>query len=367
MDWADVSKWRKAKRSEILASRLARRMQERERVRDAVAATVLRELPAAGFGDFGFYWPIRGELDFRSLAVRLAARGGRASLPVVVRERSPVEFWAWHVGVKTVPGVWHIPVPAVRDEVIPDLLLIPLVGFDDAGYRLGYGAGYYDRTLAAREDRPLAVGVGYSCDRLATIHPQSHDIPMDAIVTEEGIRWFGRRDVSRREEPGRVAYVGTASPASPPCSLHEADPSYMGYLSNAEIVDALNELLEGERAGARGVNEIARETANPDVRATLSAVAKDEARYCAMLYGHIERFGGRPTRATGAFLEKLHAADGHSAKITLLNKGQAWVSRRLAEILPKVVDADLHRDLREMKDTHDANISRCRPFERSAG
>jgi 5-formyltetrahydrofolate cyclo-ligase len=89
-------------------------------------------------------------------------------------------------------GIWDIPVPKPGKPVLPTLLFVPLVGFDDAGYRLGHGGGYYDRTLAALSPRPAAIGVGYAATRLETIHPQPHDIPMDAIATEAGMTWFDR-------------------------------------------------------------------------------------------------------------------------------------------------------------------------------
>ena len=89
-------------------------------------------------------------------------------------------------------GVWNIPVPGERTLVQPNLLLVPLVGFDAAGYRLGYGGGYYDRTLAAMSPRPLTIGVGFAMGRLNSIYPQPHDIPMDAIVTEDAFLWCRR-------------------------------------------------------------------------------------------------------------------------------------------------------------------------------
>ncbi|MEZ5592020.1 MAG: 5-formyltetrahydrofolate cyclo-ligase [Gammaproteobacteria bacterium] len=82
--------------------------------------------------------------------------------------------------------------PKKREVVEPDVLLVPLVGFDDKAYRLGYGGGYFDRTIAAMRQRPLAIGIGYELARLNTIYPQPHDIPMDAIVTEQGL--FRRPD-----------------------------------------------------------------------------------------------------------------------------------------------------------------------------
>jgi 5-formyltetrahydrofolate cyclo-ligase len=80
-------------------------------------------------------------------------------------------------------GIWNIPIPRERNSVRPTALLVPLVGFDAAGYRLGYGGGYYDRPLATLVPKPLTIGVGYELGRLETIYPQPHDIPMDAIVT----------------------------------------------------------------------------------------------------------------------------------------------------------------------------------------
>lgn len=105
-------------------------------------------------------------------------------LPVVVTRQAPLEYWRWAPGEATVPGFWNIPVPAHRDRVMPDLILAPLVGFDRARYRLGYGGGYFDRTLAALPQRPFVVGVGYQFGALETIFPQPHDIAMDAIATD---------------------------------------------------------------------------------------------------------------------------------------------------------------------------------------
>jgi 5,10-methenyltetrahydrofolate synthetase len=84
-------------------------------------------------------------------------------------------------------GLWDIPIPAVRELVQPDALIVPLVGFDSACYRLGYGGGYYDRTLAAAVKRPFCVGLGFNAGALSTIFPQMHDIPLDAIVTDRTV------------------------------------------------------------------------------------------------------------------------------------------------------------------------------------
>ncbi len=106
---------------------------------------------------------------------------------MVVEKGAPLVFREWRPGIRMVPGIWQIPVPADGPAVAPDLVWVPLLGFDSAGYRLGYGGGYYDRTLGRALPRPLAIGIGYERVRLASIQPQPHDIPMDAIVTEAGV------------------------------------------------------------------------------------------------------------------------------------------------------------------------------------
>jgi 5,10-methenyltetrahydrofolate synthetase len=84
-------------------------------------------------------------------------------------------------------GVWNIPIPKQRDILTPDAVIVPLVGFDGCGYRLGYGGGYFDRTLASAVPRPFAIGLGYADSALQTIYPQPHDIPMNLIVTDQSI------------------------------------------------------------------------------------------------------------------------------------------------------------------------------------
>jgi 5-formyltetrahydrofolate cyclo-ligase len=110
------------------------------------------------------------------------------ALPVVVDKKGPLEYRAWRPGEKLVNGVWNIPIPEARRIVVPRAVLAPLVGFDRDCYRLGYGGGYFDRTLAALTSRPWAIGVGFELSRLETIYPQHFDIPMDLIVTEAGVR-----------------------------------------------------------------------------------------------------------------------------------------------------------------------------------
>ena len=148
----------------------------------------------------GFYWPFRGEVGLHSLVRSLIEGGARAALPVVVAKRQPLEFRAWQPGARMARGIWNIPIPAEGEVVRPSALLVPLVGFDGLGYRLGYGGGFYDRTLAALSPKPLAIGVGFELGRLATIHPQPHDVAMDALVTEAGLVYLRHSDTGRDRE-----------------------------------------------------------------------------------------------------------------------------------------------------------------------
>jgi 5-formyltetrahydrofolate cyclo-ligase len=136
----------------------------------------------------GVYWPFQAEFDPRPLIDRLISQGSAVALPVVVDKKGPLEYRAWRPGEPLVDGVWNIPVPQSRHVVIPDAVLAPLVGFDRECYRLGYGGGYFDRTLAALTPRPLAIGVGFAMSQIETIYPQPFDVPMDVIVTEAEIR-----------------------------------------------------------------------------------------------------------------------------------------------------------------------------------
>jgi 5-formyltetrahydrofolate cyclo-ligase len=119
---------------------------------------------------------------------QLLIRGATCALPVVVAPRTPLVFRQWDVDTKMGTGVYDIPMPLDTAEVSPDVVIAPLHGFDPRGFRLGYGSGYFDRTLAALQNRPITVGVGFEISRLDSIYPQSHDIPLDFIVTEAGAR-----------------------------------------------------------------------------------------------------------------------------------------------------------------------------------
>jgi hypothetical protein len=147
--------------------------------------------------------------------------------------------------------------------------------------------------------------------------------------------------------------------SSPPCLLHELDPSYLGYLAADETIALLNELIEAERAGAKVVGRLGETATGQAVATTLRAVARDEARFCAMLRRHVARLGGTPSRKTGLFHDKVMALDGIGPRIALLNRGQGWVVRKLRDALPRIHDDALRRDLQEMLTVHERNIQDC--------
>jgi 5-formyltetrahydrofolate cyclo-ligase len=137
----------------------------------------------------GWYWPFRGEVNLLPLIEELLAAGWLAALPRVVAKEQPLEFRPWNPGDAMERGVFGIPYPAKAVTLHPEFLLVPLVGFDDNCFRLGYGGGYYDRTLAAFIAKPVTIGVGFEVTRVPTIYPSTFDLPMDCIVTEDKIRW----------------------------------------------------------------------------------------------------------------------------------------------------------------------------------
>lgn len=185
-----IHNWRRHTRADLLVKRAALSRESVANHRDRICDAIRIHFPALASESIGFYWPIKGEVDLRDLVTDLIASGADAALPVVVEKQQPLEFWRWRPDTSMSRGTWNIPVPANPDIVLPTVMLIPLLGFDGHGYRLGYGGGFYDRTLAALSPKPLTIGVGYEQGRLDSIDPQAHDIPLDAIVTETGFMFF---------------------------------------------------------------------------------------------------------------------------------------------------------------------------------
>lgn len=187
----DVSRWRQSKRKELLASRAALSVSEREALGRSVASHVITTIKNKYINLEGktlsLYWPIKSELDLRDELSAFLTLHMKLALPVVETKNAPLSFFTWTPGDKMERGFWNIPVPVKREIVKPDILLAPLVGWDNQNFRLGYGGGYFDRTLAAFEGDRFVIGVGLSQAKLDTIFPQPHDQPMDMIITERGI------------------------------------------------------------------------------------------------------------------------------------------------------------------------------------
>ncbi len=187
MDIAQLKAWRKQLRAELIARRLAANPEERASWNEAIGNHLLRAFPNLAHGVVAFCWPHQNEFDARFLMHELRNRGALTALPIVAAPKTPLIFREWHPGVKIAKGVYDIPYPVDSPEVIPNTVLVPMNGFDEQGHRLGYGGGYFDRTLASLKKHPCVIGVTYELARVPTIQPQSYDIPMDYIVTECGV------------------------------------------------------------------------------------------------------------------------------------------------------------------------------------
>lgn len=195
----ELAAWRRDQRQALIAQRMALPEETLLRWQSAMDAHLQRALSrftttgaalAATGAVLAIYWPHRNEYDARPMASSLRAAGVRIALPVVVAPATPLLFRAWDIDTVMVAGPQGIPHPETGPALIPDVLLAPAVGYDLQGYRLGYGGGYFDRTLAALATqgwRPLTIAAAYEMCKLDTLHPQPHDMPMDYVLTEAGL------------------------------------------------------------------------------------------------------------------------------------------------------------------------------------
>ncbi|MEO9781946.1 MAG: 5-formyltetrahydrofolate cyclo-ligase [Sedimentitalea sp.] len=189
----DVARWRKSERARLREARKVLASAERKEIANALMAGLRRvvedRLRRSEQPVVSFYWPIQDEPDLRPLMNELCETGVDIALPLVETRAAPLVFRRWTPQTRMVRGHWNIPVPPSDAPIVmPDLVLAPLVGWDSDGYRLGYGGGYFDRTLAAVTRKPIAVGIGFQSSKLATIYPQPHDIALDLILTEQGVQ-----------------------------------------------------------------------------------------------------------------------------------------------------------------------------------
>ena len=167
----------------------------------------------------GAYWPIKGEFDPLPALYRwqedailnqdsqsktsvapesqaqlatesIAGRSPRKiGLPVVNKLHKTLIFHAWYPGCPMEEDAYGIPKPKDTEVIVPTLLFVPCVGYGPGGFRLGYGGGFYDRTLATLQPRPVTVGLGYTHGWLPDMEPEPHDIPLDALLNDNGVVW----------------------------------------------------------------------------------------------------------------------------------------------------------------------------------
>jgi 5-formyltetrahydrofolate cyclo-ligase len=219
----ELKSWRKAERERLIAVRENLDAATLALFRQRIDAHLWGSFPGLAAARLAFCWPIRGEYDARRLAQRLRERGAVTALPVVLAPRQPLVFREWHPGVTLASGPLGIPFPVGSDPVVPTAALVPMIGWDEAGYRLGYGGGFFDRTLASLARKPVVIGVSYELAKIKTIRPHSWDIPRDWVVTERG---------TYRRDPEGLVFLGEPSAgepgalASPVCYAAEVDPGH---------------------------------------------------------------------------------------------------------------------------------------------
>ena len=137
------------------------------------------------------YWRIKDEMDCQPILVRLMDSLQPVCLPVVLGDDLPLELRLWEQGTPLYEAGFGTLAPSeLAPQVEPDVVIMPLLGFDARGTRLGYGGGYYDRTLERLRRKPRLVGLAFAAQELDTIPREAHDVPLDVIVTEQGARSF---------------------------------------------------------------------------------------------------------------------------------------------------------------------------------
>ena len=139
----------------------------------------------------GAYWPIKGEFDALPALFRWteAHDDRRIGLPVIDKLTKQLSFQVWYPGCEMEEDAYGIPKPRGTPVFVPTLLLVPCVGFGPKGVRLGYGGGFYDRTLAALQPRPYTVGLAYANGYVPWLRAEPHDVPLNTVLTDEGLAW----------------------------------------------------------------------------------------------------------------------------------------------------------------------------------
>jgi 5-formyltetrahydrofolate cyclo-ligase len=191
----DRSDEKRALRRKLIEQRL--NMPDRLRRSDLLQQVMRIWLVGRTDSVIGAYWPIKGEFDPLPALHRWKEDGElldepqprRIGLPVVDKVHQTLKFHAWFPGCPMEEDAFGIPKPKDTEVVVPTLLFVPCVGYGVGGYRLGYGGGFYDRTLAQLQPKPYTVGLGFAAGFLTSFEPEPHDVPLDAILNELGVVW----------------------------------------------------------------------------------------------------------------------------------------------------------------------------------
>jgi 5-formyltetrahydrofolate cyclo-ligase len=188
----DIERAKAALRIKAHDLRAALSHSAREEASRAACLHFFEGVPLAEGEVVAAYWPIRDEMDCQPILVRLMDSGQPVCLPVVIGDGAPLELRLWEDGAALYPAGFGTLAPEdLAPKAEPDVILMPLLGFDDRGTRLGYGGGYYDRTLAQLARRPRLVGLAFAAQQVDHIPRDAHDIPLDVVVTENGVTHFG--------------------------------------------------------------------------------------------------------------------------------------------------------------------------------
>ena len=157
----------------------------------AVAEHFFRAVPLDPSHIVAGYWRIKDEMDCQPILIRLMDSNQPVCLPVVLGDDMPLELRLWEQGTPLYEAGFGTLAPSeLAPQVVPDVILMPLLGFDSRGTRLGYGGGYYDRTLERLGKRPRLVGLAFAAQELDDIPHEAHDVPLDMVITEQGVRQF---------------------------------------------------------------------------------------------------------------------------------------------------------------------------------
>lgn len=189
-DWQN---WRKQQRITLITQRMQINCSDRIIWSQAITAFLIQGFPILQQRTVGFYSAYKGEYDPMPVMEHLNACSTNLALPEVIEPGQPLIYRKWWPDVPVKKDRYGLSVPRDTEKVLINAVVIPMVGFDDQGYRLGYGSGYFDRTLAAMSTQPLTIGIAFEQQRIATTYPHSYDIPMDFIVTEKSIYFLSQR------------------------------------------------------------------------------------------------------------------------------------------------------------------------------